>query len=192
MKLVIGVSGASGVIMGYRLLQELQRHPDVETHLIMSQSAERTLELETDLTKENMLNAADFAHDVNDLGAITASGSFVTDGMIVIPCSMKTLSGIANGFDANLLIRSVDVCLKEGRKVVLVPREMPLSAAHIRNMLFAQEGGCRILPAMLTFYNRADSLEEQIDHLVGKVLMQFGLASSSFRAWDGGDSHDEP
>lgn len=186
MKLIVGISGASGVIVGYRLLQELQHHDDVETHLIVSRSAARTFELETEVTLEQVAAAADVVYDDGDLGALVSSGSFVTAGMVVVPCSMKTLSGIAHAYDENLLVRAADVCLKEGRKVVLVPREMPLNTAHLRNLLDARENGCSIVPAMLTFYNRADTLELQIAHLVGKVLMQFGIATTSFKAWDGG------
>lgn len=190
MRIIIGISGASGVLVGYRLLQELQAHEDIETHLILSKDAIINFKLETDITFEDVKASADFIYENDNMGALISSGSFKTDGMIVVPCSMKTLSGIAHGFDTNLLIRSADVCLKEGRKVVLVPREMPLSTAHIRNLLLAKENGCCIMPAMLTFYNNADTLEKQVNHLVGKILMQFDIQSSNFKAWDGG-KHDE-
>lgn len=189
MKLIVGISGASGVVLGYRLLEELKRHDDIETHVVISCGAERNFDLETNIGPQQVYEAADFAYKNDDLGALIASGSFETSGMIVVPCSMKTLSGIANGYEDNLLIRAVDVCLKENRRVVLVPREMPLSTAHLRNMLLAKENGCSILPAMLTFYNQADTLEQQIDHIVGKVLMQFGIVTSSFCAWKAGGSY---
>lgn len=185
MRLIIGISGASGVVMGYRLLQELQKHDTIETHLIVSKSAQRTFELETDIEIARVLQTAEVAYRDDDLAAKVSSGSFVTAGMVVVPCSMKTLSGIAHGFDENLLIRAANVCLKEGRKVVLVPREMPLSAIHLRNLLNAKEGGCSILPPLLTFYHQAETLDAQIDHLVGKILMQFGVEASSFHAWGG-------
>lgn len=187
--MIVGISGASGVIMGYRLLQELRRRGDVETHLIVSEGAERTFSLETDVSMNEVRAAADFVHDNRDVGALVASGSFKTEGMAVVPCSMRTLSGIAHGYDENLLIRAADVCLKERRPVVLVPRETPLNAAHLRNMALACQDGCRILPPMLTFYNRSETLEEQVAHVVGKVLMQFGLTSPSFRPWEGGGVH---
>ena len=185
MRLIVGISGASGVIVGYRLLQELRRHPDVETHLVLSGAAEKNFTLETSLTLQDVRDEADYIHDNKDLGALISSGSFKTDGMVIAPCSMKTLSGVAHGFDENLLIRAADVCLKEGRRVVLVPREMPLSMAHLRNLLLAKEGGCHIIPAMLTFYNQASTLEKQVDHLIGKILMQFDIEVSAFKPWAG-------
>ena len=114
-----------------------------------------------------------------------ASGSFPTDGMIIIPCSMKTLAGIVSGYAENLLLRAADVCLKEDRKVVLVPREMPMNKVHLRNLREAADIGCRIVPPMLTFYNGAETLDEQVDHVIGKVLMQFGIVPASFKAWKG-------
>ena len=185
MRLIVGISGASGVIIGYRLLQELQLHKDIESHLVVSESAEVNFGLETDISIAEVIAAADNVYENNNMGALISSGSFLTDGMVVAPCSMKTLSGIANGYDTNLLIRSANVCLKEGRKVVLVPREMPLNTAHLRNMLFAKENGCCILPAMLTFYNKSLTLEEQVTHLIGKILMQFGITPERFNAWTG-------
>lgn len=188
MRLVVGISGASGAIMGYRLLEELRKHDDVETHVVLSRSAERTFELETDIALNKVLEKADYVYENDDFGAKISSGSFVTSGMIVVPCSMKTLSAIAHGSDANLLIRAAGVCLKEERRVVLVAREMPLSTAYLRNMLLAKESGCSVLPPMLTFYNHADTLEMQVNHMIGKILMQFGIESSQFVPWKGGDS----
>ena len=184
-RIVVGISGASGVLMGYRLLQELRRHPEVETHLIMSKGAELTFRLETDVEPDEVREAADRCYDEFDLAAAISSGSYETDGMIVMPCSMKSLSAIANAYDENLLVRAADVCLKEGRRVVLVPREMPMGMSHLRNMVTARENGCTIVPPMLTFYNSANTLEEQVSHVIGKVLRQFGLKTSSFRPWEG-------
>ena len=185
MRLILGISGASGVMMGYRILQALKQYPEIETHLVISQGAVRNFELETDLAVADINKLADYCHDNNNMAASISSGSFVTAGMIVAPCSMKTLSGIANGFATNLLIRAVDVCLKEGRKVVLMPREMPLGRVHLHNMQVAAEYGCHIIPPMLTFYNHLESTEDQVQHIIGKVLMQFGLTHQNFKPWQG-------
>ena len=185
MRIIIGISGASGVIMGCRLLQSLKQYQDIETHLVISEGAARNFKLETDISIDEVRQLAHFCHENNNMAASISSGSFVTDGMIVIPCSMKTLSGIANGYSNNLLIRAADVCLKEGRKVVLVPREMPLSRVHLHNMQLAAEYGCRIVPPMLTFYNGLQTTEDQLQHVIGKVLMQFGLEHKKFIPWQG-------
>ena len=162
MRIIVGVSGASGVEMSLSLLRAL-RNANCETYLVVTEGARLTWSLETDIPIEELYNAADHVYAESDYAAVIASGSFVTDGMIVMPCSMKTLAGIANGFAENLLLRAADVCLKENRRVVLVPREMPLGRVHLRNMLSACELGCAIVPPMLTFYNGADSLQSQID-----------------------------
>jgi len=185
MRIIVGISGASGVIMGYHLLSALRQIPDMEIHLIITQSARRTWDLETDFPISKLEELAHVIHSDNNMAASISSGSYVTDGMIVIPCSMKTLSAISAGYAANLLVRAVDVCLKENRKVVLTPREMPLSKVHIRNLKEALDMGCVIVPPMLTFYNMPDSLTDQINHVVGKILMQFGLPHQSFVPWEG-------
>ena len=185
MRLIVGVSGASGVLLGYRFLQALRKQDGCEIHLVMTEGALVNLRHETSLAPEDFSALADYVHDNRNLAASISSGSFVTDGMVVVPCSMKTLSGIANGFTENLLIRAADVCLKEGRKVVLVPREMPLGRAHLRNLNLAAENGCVLVPPMLTFYNHADTLEEQMQHIIGKVFMQFGLTFERFVPWEG-------
>lgn len=185
MRIIVGISGATGVIMGYKLLKVLRAVPDCEIHLILSEGAIKNFELETDISIEDVKALAHFAHDNRNLAAAISSGSFKTDGMIVLPCSMKSLSGIANGYADNLLVRAADVCLKENRKVVLAPREMPLSKVHLQNMSIAQDLGCTIIPPMLTFYNHFDSLDEQIVHIVGKILMQFNMDIKGFRAWQG-------
>ena len=185
MRLIVGVSGASGVLLGYRMLQALRQQPDCEVHLVMTEGAIENMRLETDLTPDDFSALADYTHSNKNLAATISSGSFVTDGMMVVPCSMKTLSGIANGYAANLLMRAADVCLKEGRRVVLVPREMPLGKIHLRNLQLAAESGCAIVPPMLTFYNHAGTLEEQMQHVIGKVLMQFGIAHQKFVPWQG-------
>ena len=184
MRIIVGVSGASGVEMSLTLLNFLRR-AGCETFLVLSEGARLTWRLETDTPIEELYKAADHVYEENDYVAVIASGSFVTDGMIVMPCSMKTLAGIVSGYAENLLLRAADVCLKENRRLVLVPREMPLGRIHLRNMLSASELGCTIVPPMLTFYNGADSLQDQIDHIVGKVLLQFGITSDHFKPWKG-------
>lgn len=185
MRIIVGITGATGVIMGYKLLVALRQFPEVETHLIVSKGAKVTLALESNLLLEELYAAADVVHEDGNLGASISSGSFKTDGMVVIPCSMKTLSAIAMGFAENLIVRAADVCLKEGRKVVLVPREMPLGKIHCRNMLTAAENGCVIVPPVLTFYNESMTIDGQIDHIIGKILMQFGLDHERFKPWEG-------
>lgn len=188
MRIIVGISGASGVIMGYRIILALKRIPDCEIHLVISQGGIRNFQLETDLDIEEVQNLADYYYKDDNLAAVISSGSFVTDGMIVIPCSMKTLSAISTGYAANLVTRAADVCLKENRKVILVPREMPLSKVHINNMAAAANLGCTIIPPMLTFYNQPQSLEDQMDHIIGKILMQLGVSYDRFSPWQGGCS----
>ena len=185
MRLVVGISGATGVIMGYELLKILKRIPDCEVHLVISEGARKNFELETSIDIQEVERMADVCHDNKNLAAAISSGSFKTDGMIVLPCSMKSLSGIANGYADNLLVRAVDVCLKENRRVVLVPREMPLGKIHLKNMLLAADLGCAIIPPMLTFYNAPDDLHDQVLHVIGKVLMQFNIDLKEFKAWQG-------
>ena len=184
-RIIVGLTGASGVILGYAMLKALRRHPQVEIHLVCTKGARGTLACETDLTYDELARLAHVVHDEQNFAASISSGSFLTEGMIVIPCSMKSLAGIVSGYADNLLLRAVDVCLKEGRKVVLVPREMPLGKVHLRNLCQAAELGCVIEPPVLTFYSGADTVEAQIDHIVGKILMQFGLHHEDFHAWEG-------
>ncbi len=184
MRLIIGISGASGVIMGERLLRELKRQ-NVETHLVITEGAMRTFALETTLDLAAVADLATANYAPHDLGASIASGTFAADGMIVMPCSMKTAAGIACGYADNLLLRAADVCIKEGRKIVLVPREMPLSPLHLKNLRKAAKLGCIVMPPMLTFYNGLDTLDGQIRHIIGKVLGQFSLPCDGFRPWLG-------
>lgn len=189
-RIIVGLSGASGVVMGYTLLKALRQHPALEIHLVSTKGARATLGCETDLSYEDLTKLAHVVHDEQNFAASISSGSFVTEGMIVIPCSMKSLAGIVSGYSDNLLLRAADVCLKEGRKVVLVPREMPLGKVHLRNLCQAAELGCSIVPPVLTFYNGADTVQAQIDHVIGKVLMQFGLTYDAFNAWEGTGRED--
>jgi len=184
-RIIVGISGASGVEMGYHFLKALGNFPDIETHLVITEGARKTWELECDIPLTQLMELAYAIHDNKNLAASVSSGSFVTSGMVVMPCSMKSLSGITTGYAANLLCRAADVCLKEGRKVVLVPREMPLGKIHLRNLSTAADLGCTIIPPLLTFYNKSNTLSQQINHINGKVLRQFGLESPDFIQWEG-------
>ncbi len=184
MRLIVGITGASGVIMGYQLLKTLRETPETEIHLIVTEDAVETWNLETEKPISDLYDLADVVYDPHDMAAPISSGSYMTDGMIVLPCSMKTLAGVVSGFANNLLLRAADVCLKEGRKLVLCPREMPLSRVHLRNMKEAADVGCTIVPPMLTFYNHPESIEDQINHVIGKILMQFGIVPQSFKPWE--------
>ncbi len=185
MRIIVGVTGASGVEMSYFLLKALRSIENTEIFLILSEGAKLTWGLECDRALEELYNLADYVLDNANLAACVSSGSFVTDGMIVMPCSMKSLAGIVTGYADTLIGRTVDVCMKEGRKVVLVPREMPFSRLHLRNLKEAAELGCAIVPPMLTFYNGAKTMEDQMDHIVGKVLLQFGIIYDKFKPWKG-------
>nr|WP_304084499.1 UbiX family flavin prenyltransferase [Mitsuokella multacida] len=186
--MIVGISGASGVIMGWYLLRALHEMPEVETHLIITEGAAVTFPYETELSLAEVCALADVVHDNHDMAASISSGSYETDGMIIIPCSMKTVAGIVSGYTDDLLLRAADVCLKEGRKVVIVPREMPMSRIHLRNIKEAADYGCCVVPPVLTFYNGADTVEKQIQHIIGKVLMQFHLHSRDFVPWQGSDA----
>jgi 4-hydroxy-3-polyprenylbenzoate decarboxylase len=181
-RLVIGISGASGVVYGLRLLELLQ--PTViETHLIMSRTAEQTLAYETDRKLKDVKALADHVHDSGDLAAAISSGSFQTMGMIVAPCSVKTLAEIATGVTTTLISRAADVTLKERRRLVLMVRETPLHAGHLKNMLAATEIGAIIAPPVPAMYARPQSLEEMVDHSLGRVLDLFGIDSGRVKRW---------
>ena len=182
MRIIVGVTGATGVEMSYELLLALRR-AGCEVHLIVSRSAQTTWDYESRMPLQRMYDLANFVYQEDELDAVISSGSFVTDGMILMPCSMKTLAGIVAGYAETLILRAADVCLKEGRKVVLVPREMPLGKIHLRNLKEAADCGCAIVPPMLTFYNGAETVREQVRHVVGKVLLQFGIDYDKFVPW---------
>ena len=186
MRIIVGVTGASGVEMSYYLLGAL-KEKNCETYLVMSDAAKINWKLETSRPLDDLLSLADHIYDVHNLAASVSSGSYWTNGMIIIPCSMKTLAGITAGYADDLILRAADVCLKECRKVVLVPREMPFGKVHLRNMKEAADLGCVIIPPVLTFYNGAKTIEGQIDHIVGRVLMQFGIRYRKFVSWPGAD-----
>lgn len=191
MRIIVGVTGATGVEMSDYLLKALKVVPDCQSYLVVSSSAELTWGLECKRPLQELYDLADVIYDEKDMAAAIASGSFVTDGMIIMPCSMKTLAGIVAGYADNLILRAADVCLKEGRKVVLVPREMPLSRIHLRNLKEAADCGCVIVPPMLTFYSGARTMEGQIDHIIGKILLQFGITYDKFIPWQGGSGAEE-
>ena len=181
-RLIIGISGASGVIYGVRLLEALRTLP-VETHLVMTRTAEVTLAHETDLKVAAVRKLADVAYKIDDLAAAISSGSFKTLGMIVAPCSMRSLGEIAHGLSSNLLTRAADVILKERRRLVLVARETPLTSIHLRNMLTLSELGAIVAPPVPAFYNRPKSLDDIVDHTVGRLLDLFGLETGKVKRW---------
>jgi flavin prenyltransferase len=181
-RLVVGISGASGVIYGVRLLQALKDLP-VETHLVMTRTAEITLGHETKIKVADVRRLADAAYGIDDLAAAISSGSFRTMGMIVAPCSMRSLGEIANGITSNLLTRAADVVLKERRRLVLMVRETPLHAIHLRNMTRLAEMGAIIAPPVPAFYSQPQTLDDVIDHTVGRVLDLFDLDTGKVKRW---------
>lgn len=181
-RLIVGISGASGVVYGVRLLEALRALP-IETHLIVTRAAEMTLAYETDLKLGDLRALADVTHPVSDIGAAPSSGSFPAIGMIVAPCSMRTLAEIATGVTSTLLTRSADVTLKERRRLVVVPRETPLHAVHLRNMLTITEMGAIVAPPVPAFYARPESLDDMIDQTVGRLLDLFDLDTGRVRRW---------
>lgn len=174
-RLVVGMTGATGAIYGIRILQVLRERGDWETHLVISQAGLVNLKYELDMDRSELYALADVTHGINDIASCIASGSFKTEGMIIAPCSMKTLAAVAHGFGDNLISRAADVALKERRKTVLIPRETPLNLAHIRNMASVTEMGGIIFPPMPAFYNKTDSLRAMVDEGVGRILDMFGV-----------------
>ena len=181
-RLIVGISGASGVIYGVRLLQALKPLP-VETHLVMTRTAEVTLAHETKMKVSDVRRLADVAYPIDDLAAAISSGSFQTMGMIVAPCSMRSLGEIAHGISSNLLTRAADVVLKERRRLVLVARETPLHTIHLRNLVTVSELGAIVAPPMPAFYNKPKTLDDVIDHTVGRLLDLFGLDTGKVKRW---------
>ncbi|EKS6647908.1 UbiX family flavin prenyltransferase [Enterobacter hormaechei] len=186
-RLIVGISGASGAIYCVRLLQVLRNVPGVETHLVMSQAARQTLSLETDLSLRDVQALADVVHDARDIAASISSGSFKTAGMVILPCSIKTLSGIVNSYTDTLVTRAADVVLKERRPLVLCVRETPLHLGHLRLMTQAAELGAVIMPPVPAFYHRPQSLDDVINQTVNRVLDQFDidLPEDLFTRWQG-------
>jgi len=184
-RLIVGVSGASGSIYGYAALRALRAAGDVEVHLVLSQQARRTIELETEFTASDFEALADVVHADGDLAASISSGSFRTDGMLIAPCSIKTASAIAHSFNDNLLARAADVCIKERRTLVLMVRETPLHLGHLRILTQLAELGAVILPPMPAMYARPATIDDIVAHGVGKALDQFGIDNTMFRRWTG-------
>jgi len=182
LRLIVAITGASGVIYGKRLLEVLQ-NKKIETHLIISKAAEKIIEHELQAIKKDIEKLATHAYSVDDLTAPISSGSFKTDAMVIIPCSMKTLAGIAHGYAENLILRVADVMLKEKRKLILVPRETPLNVVHLRNMLELAKQGVAIVPAMPAYYHKPRNINDVVDHLVGKVLDCLEIEHTLFKRW---------
>ena len=184
-RLIVGISGASGVIYGIRLLQALPPGGEIETHLVLSAAAKATIAQETNWKVSEVEALASAVYNPNDIGASIASGSFVTLGMVIVPCSIKTLSAVANGYSADLMSRAADVCLKEGRPLILCVRETPLHMGHLRQMTQAAESGAIIMPPVPAFYGNPTSLDEIIDGTVGRILLRLGIDNELYAKWKG-------
>lgn len=184
-RLIIGVSGASGMPLTIEILKQLKAQDNIETHLIYSRAAEITLKEESDITIEELCQLADVVYDNQNIGAAPASGSFQAKGMIIVPSSMKTVAGIASGYSDSLLLRAADVMIKERRKLILAVRECPFSPIHLRNMYDLSMMGVMIVPMMLSFYHQPNGLEDCVCHLAGKILEQFEIEGRNFKRWEG-------
>jgi 4-hydroxy-3-polyprenylbenzoate decarboxylase len=189
-RLIVGISGASGVIYGVRIL-ELLRDKDIETHLVMSKSAEMTLAYETDLKPKDVKALASVTHPVADIGASISSGSFHTMGMVIAPCSIKTMSEIASGVTGTLLSRAADVVLKEKRRLVLALRETPLHGGHLRTMTTLADIGAIVAPIVPAFYTRPKTVDDIVNHTVGRLLDLFGIDTKAVKRWKGGPEETE-
>ncbi len=189
-RLIIGMSGATGAIYGIRLLEVLRATPDVETHLVLSKAAERTVAYETEYTIQQVRDLAHASYHIADIGATISSGSFRVDGMIIAPCAMKTLSAVSSSLSMDLLSRAADVTLKERRRLVLLVREAPLHLGHLRLMVRAAEIGATIVPPVPAFYNFPKTLDDIINHTVGRVLDLFDLDVDIVKRWQGMQSSD--
>ena len=190
-RIIVAITGATGAIFGVRTLEAL-RQAEVETHLVLSKWGLQTVEHETGLKLADLEALASVVHGTGNMAATISSGSFRTEGMVVAPCSMRTVGAIAHGYGENLVHRAADVVLKERRRLVLVPRETPLSEIHLENLLKLARMGVCILPPMPAFYNKPASLDEMVDHIVARVLDQFGIDAAFARRWDGQMSHVPP
>jgi 4-hydroxy-3-polyprenylbenzoate decarboxylase len=193
-RLIVGMTGATGAILGIRLLEAL-KSCNVESHLVISKWAQRTIEHETPYTFKQVCDLASVFHNSANMGASISSGSFLTEGMVVIPCSMRTLGAIAHGYGEHLVHRAADVVIKERRKLVLIARESRLSEVHIENMLKLSRMGAAIVPPMPAFYNNPKSIDDIVNHVVARALDQFGISASFAKRWDGQmhvQAKDEP
>ncbi len=182
-RILTALTGASGAIYGIRTLEELRRSPDIETHLILSRWAEETISSETDYSIAQVKGLADTVYEENDMAAAVASGSFPISAMLVVPASMKTVAAIAHGLADKLITRTADVCLKEGRRLILVPRETPFNLIHLQNLTNLAMAGALILPPIPGFYSKPKTIEDIVNHTVGKLLDQLGIEHSLFDRW---------
>ncbi len=182
-KIIIGISGASGTIYGVRLLEVLREYPEIETHLVISDIAMEIIHHEQEREPDEILALADVFHPIKNLGAAISSGSFLTEGMIIAPCSIKSLSGIANSYNDNLLVRAADVCLKERRRLIIVVRETPLHLGHLELMTRVTRNGAILLPPMPSFYHKPKTIADIVNQTVGKVLDNFGIEHNLFTRW---------
>ncbi len=184
-RIVVAMTGATGAVLGVELLGQLQRFPDVQTHLVLSRWARATIRLETGLSTRDVEALADVVYGSDEQTAPISSGSFPVEGMVIVPCSMKTLAGIRTGYADGLIARAADVTLKERRRLVLVPRETPLSEIHLDNMLTLARMGASVVPPMPAFYNHPSSVDDIVEHIVARILDQFGIESPAARRWQG-------
>lgn len=185
MRVIVGITGASGIILAVELLKRLKNLETVETHLIITDGGALTIRDETNFDIYTINQLADVVYNVHEMDASIASGSFLTDGMVIVPCTMKTVAGIVSGYSDNLLLRAADVCIKERRNLVIVPREMPFSRIHLRNMKDLADLGVIVMPPVMTFYNTDMTLQSQINHIVNKILLQLNLPTE-ISEWSGG------
>ncbi|WGI18162.1 UbiX family flavin prenyltransferase [Methanonatronarchaeum sp. AMET-Sl] len=184
-RLILGLTGASGIRYGTRLLEVSRDLDSIELHLVVSDAGEKLIKIESDYDVESVLGMADYSYGYNEMDAPIASGSYKTDGMCVVPSSTKTLSSIAGGVTDNLITRAADVCLKENRNLVLVTRETPLNLIHLENMARVCKAGATVLPACPGFYSEPETIEDMVDFVVGRVLDQFNIEHSLYRRWSG-------
>lgn len=184
-KLIVGISGASGVILGIRMLEILRDHVSIEAHLVITRAARMTIEIETDWMVKDVEALADVNYKPGDIGAAIASGSFLTTGMLVAPCSIKTLSAIANSYNDDLITRAADVQLKEGRPVILMVRDTPLHRGHLRLLEIAADNGAVIMPPVPTFYGQPQTVDEIVDGIVGRALLRIGIENQLYTQWKG-------
>lgn len=184
-RVIVGITGASGVILGIQLLKELRENAGLEISLVLSEAAKKNIAIETDYCLSDIYALADHVYENDDFTAPIASGSYQTDAMVVVPCSMKTLAAIAHGFDESLVVRAASVTIKEGRQLILCPRETPLHAIYLENMLTLSKIGVAIVPPMLAFYSRPATVDDMISHYVMKVLDRLHLPCRRARRWEG-------
>lgn len=184
-RIIVAITGATGAVYGVRLLHQLSSTPGIETHLVVSDAAALTLHQEVDMQRRDVEALAHVVHRNRDIGAAIASGSFQSDGMVIAPCSMKTLASVAHGLSDNLIARAADVVLKERRRLVLMVRETPLNLAHLRNMTLVTEMGGIVFPPLPSFYHKPASIEEMVDHTVGRVIDLFGIEHALAPRWAG-------